>query len=103
MTGLGKPNRTATASLVFRQGSDDVEAGVFKQCPILGGIKAGVIQGFPFKASHGLAMGGSAREHQRGTGCGVRPEYREHSSLILVAQVEETVPGENAVKSSPER
>jgi hypothetical protein len=63
---LGEPNRASTAGLVCRYGSDYGKTSVFEQFPVFGGVKAGVIQGLSFKASHGLAIGRPTREHQCG-------------------------------------
>ncbi len=99
---LGEPNRAAAASLVFCHLGDDAKTCGFQQILVFGSIKAGVIQGLSFNATNGLAMRRSTREHQRGAWRGVRPEYREHPPLIFVVQMEEAVPGENAMKEPPE-
>lgn len=100
---LGQPNRAAAASLVFCHVGDDAKTCGFQQIPVFGSIKAGVIQGLSFKATNGLAMCRSTREHQSGVWRGVRPENREHPPVIFVAQMKEAVPGENAMKEPPER
>ena len=74
------------------------EALVLEQSPVLRGIEAGVIQRLTCKASDRLTVLRSAREDQRSAWRGVRPEYREHSPLIFVAQVEEAVPRKDALK-----
>ena len=48
-----------------------------------------MIQRLSFKATNGLAMCRSTREHQSGVWRGVRPENREHPPLIFVAQMKE--------------
>ena len=57
-----------------------------------------MIQHLALEAPQGLAMFRAAGEHQGRPRRGVHPEHGEHAPLIVVAQVEQAVPGEDAVE-----
>jgi hypothetical protein len=70
--------------LVFCNGSDDIKALAVEQLPILGGVKARMIERLPFKPPDGFTVSGPACEHQSGTRRSVNPKYWKHSLLILM-------------------
>lgn len=73
---------------------DDREARGGKQASVFLGIEAAMIERIALQFADRFASGISAGEHQGGSGCGMCLEARDHVSLILWREVEETVPSE---------
>ena len=57
-----------------------------------------MVQRLAPKTSDRLPMGGAACEHQRRVRRCVLAKHRKHSALVVVAEVKETVPREDAGK-----
>ena len=90
----------ATACRIFDRVSDDGEAVLVKQGPVLGAIQARVIQRLAFECADRLSVTRAGRKNEGRTGRRMCSENRKHKALVILAEVEEAVPGENTVECS---
>jgi len=92
-----------SASWILGEVRHDIESIFVEQRAILCSIQAPMIEGLAFVLSEYLSMHRSGGKHQRCFGCGVATEYGEHNSLIFRAEMEKTVPSQNAIKTLAQR
>ena len=81
----------------------DGEAALREQGSVLGAVKACVVQRLAAERAHRHAVGRAAREQERGAWGRVRAVDGEHAALIIVREMEEAVPSEDAVEAAAQR
>lgn len=97
-TKLGEPDGSAEAGWICNDVSDHCETVTVEQVVVVGWIEAGVEEGIAFELPDDFTVCGAAGEHKGSAWSGVGAEDWEHIALSFVVQVEEAVPGEDAVE-----
>lgn len=103
LSELCEPDGEAATVRIFGSMGNYVEAVLVEEFAIFLWIEACVIQGFSGEGTDRFSIEGAAGEHERGARGGMGAEDRKHSTLIVVGEVKETVPGKEAVEGASER
>ena len=98
-----KPRRASPGSRIIADVFDHLEPETVDQGLVLRRCQARVIQGVVPIATDRLPMLRSCVEHQPRSGGCVVGEYSEHSALVIVAEVKETVPSQDAAEAPMQR
>jgi hypothetical protein len=77
----------------------DTESIRIQQAAVFLGIQAGVVERFTTVRPDRLALCRPAGEEQRSSGLRVRGETRKHVTLLVHAQMEKAVPGDDAIEA----
>ncbi len=88
------------ARRIFDDVIDNLEAMCREQIPIVLGIKARVVELFSLKRAEGFSRARTACEHQCAAVRDMRGKDREHRPLLVLREMEETVPSENAIEAT---
>src|SRR6185437_13598260 len=100
---LSQPDRVAAAIRVFHTLRHHREAVGRKQVAVFGRRQARMIKRVAMEFADALAVPWSAGEQQRRAQRGVIEKNRKHPSLIVIGQMEKTVPGDETIKAAAER
>src|SRR4051794_31192434 len=96
-----KPNRPPPGPHVIDGVCDHLESELIQQSLVFGGVQACMIQGVAAILADAFAVVRAAVEHQHRAFACMLCEDGEHSPLRIVIEMEETIPGQNAVEASP--
>src|SRR4051794_12686524 len=95
---MGKPDGVAAAVWILGHMSLHPKAILSQEPAVLRGIQTGVIQRLTFVRSNRFAITGPTGEHHDALRGGMLSERGEHPALIVMAQMEEAVPRQDAVE-----
>jgi len=90
-------------SRFFDDVRDDTESVPLEKRTIFGRVEASVVKRFALKRSDGFPVYRAAGEHEGRVWSGMGFKNREHLRLIFRAEVEKTVPCQDALKTPAEK